>query len=194
MPLRKAIRTSGVARFRAIVLTSLTTFAGLAPLLTERSLQAKFLIPMAVSLAFGVLFATFITLLLVPAGYFILEDVKAALRRLFGLPARDVEDDEEDAPLARGAPASRQEREAALARQAVDREVALVEGEDAAQVVALGDADQGGVGEVHRQVAVLGHQLLDARHVGRVERRRRTAPVSRISSNAFCAGDEKDSR
>ena len=102
VPLRTAIRGSGVARFRAIVLTSLTTFAGLAPLLTERSLQARFLIPMAVSLAFGVLFATFITLLLVPVGYFILEDVKAAGRRLLGLPARDVEDDEEDAPLARG--------------------------------------------------------------------------------------------
>ncbi len=95
MPLRTAIRRSGVARFRAIVMTSLTTFAGLAPLLTERSLQAKFLIPMAVSLAFGVLFATLITLLLVPVGYFILEDVKAATRRLFGMAAKDTEDEEE---------------------------------------------------------------------------------------------------
>jgi multidrug efflux pump subunit AcrB len=102
VPLRKAIRGSGVARFRAIVMTSLTTFAGLAPLLTERSVQAKFLIPMAVSLAFGVLFATFITLILVPVGYFILEDVKAAMRRLLGMEAKDTEDEEEEAVPVRG--------------------------------------------------------------------------------------------
>jgi multidrug efflux pump subunit AcrB len=68
--------TSGAAiRFRAIILTSLTTFAGLTPMLLEKSLQAKFLIPMAVSLGFGVLFATFVTLLLIPCGYLILEDM-----------------------------------------------------------------------------------------------------------------------
>jgi predicted RND superfamily exporter protein len=65
-------------------MTSLTTFAGLAPLLFEKSVQAKFLIPMAVSLAFGVLFATFITLVLVPCGYFILEDAKDGLARVVG--------------------------------------------------------------------------------------------------------------
>lgn len=64
----KALRESGVARFRPIILTSLTTFAGLTPLLLEKSLQAKFLIPMAVSLGFGVIFSTFITLILVPVG------------------------------------------------------------------------------------------------------------------------------
>jgi multidrug efflux pump subunit AcrB len=74
-----AVRQAGVVRFRPILLTSLTTFAGLLPLLLERSMQARFLIPMAVSLAFGVLFATFITLLLVPAGYTVLEDIKAGL-------------------------------------------------------------------------------------------------------------------
>ena len=79
-PLDRAIRDAGVARFRAILLTSLTTFAGLTPLLLERSLQAQFLIPMAVSLAFGVLFATFITLILVPVLYRIMEDAKRALR------------------------------------------------------------------------------------------------------------------
>jgi len=70
----EAIHRAAQARFRPVLLTSLTTFAGLTPLLLEKSLQAKFLIPMAISLAFGVLFATFITLLLVPALYRILED------------------------------------------------------------------------------------------------------------------------
>ncbi len=67
---------AAVARFRPIVLTSLTTFAGLTPLLLERSVQAQFLVPMATSLAFGVLFAAVITLLLVPASYLILEDLQ----------------------------------------------------------------------------------------------------------------------
>ena len=67
---------AGAARFRPILLTSLTTFAGLTPMLLETDLQAKFLIPMAISLSFGILFATGITLLLVPCVYIILEDVK----------------------------------------------------------------------------------------------------------------------
>jgi multidrug efflux pump subunit AcrB len=70
------VQASGKARFRPILLTSLTTFGGLTPLLLEKSLQAQFLIPMAISLAFGVIFATFITLLMVPALYLILEDIK----------------------------------------------------------------------------------------------------------------------
>ena len=64
--LATAVREAGAARFRPIILTSLTTFVGLAPLMLERSMQAQFLIPMAVSLAFGVLFATLVTLVLVP--------------------------------------------------------------------------------------------------------------------------------
>jgi multidrug efflux pump subunit AcrB len=83
-PLAKAVREAGVARFRPILLTSLTTFFGLLPLLLERSLQAKFLVPMAVSLGFGVVFATAISLILVPSGYVIAEDLKAGARRLFG--------------------------------------------------------------------------------------------------------------
>jgi len=71
-----AITRAGALRFRAIILTSLTTFAGLTPMLLERSLQAQFLIPMAISLGFGVLFGTGITLLLVPSFYMILEDVR----------------------------------------------------------------------------------------------------------------------
>ena len=82
-----AIREAGVVRFRPILLTSLTTFAGLSPLLLERSMQARFLIPMALSLAAGVLFATFITLLLVPTLYLIVEDIKATLRMVVGLGA-----------------------------------------------------------------------------------------------------------
>ena len=74
--LERAIRRAGGQRFRPIVLTSLTTFAGLAPLMADRSMQAAFLIPMAVSLAFGVLFATLITLFLVPVAYAILDDVQ----------------------------------------------------------------------------------------------------------------------
>lgn len=75
-PLREAIEEAGGLRFRPIILTSLTTFAGLLPVLFEKSLQAQFLIPMAISLSFGVLFATCITLLLVPAFYTILEDIR----------------------------------------------------------------------------------------------------------------------
>ncbi len=71
-----AARAGGVRRFRAIVLTSLTTFFGLAPMIFETSVQAQFLIPMALSLGFGVLFVTFISLLLVPALYLVLIDVK----------------------------------------------------------------------------------------------------------------------
>ncbi len=74
-----AIKEAGIVRFRPILLTSLTTFAGLFPLLMEKSMQAQFLIPMAVSLAFGVMFSTFITLMLVPCGYVILEDLRGSL-------------------------------------------------------------------------------------------------------------------
>lgn len=87
-PLRQAIQDSGALRFRPIVLTSLTTFVGLLPVLFETSLQAQFLVPMAISLSFGVLFATLITLLLVPSFYFILEDIRklpaATIRRIRG--------------------------------------------------------------------------------------------------------------
>jgi multidrug efflux pump subunit AcrB len=73
--LRQAAVQAGGRRFRAILLTSLTTFVGLAPMLLETDVQGRFLVPMAVSLAFGILFATVITLLLVPCIYLILDDV-----------------------------------------------------------------------------------------------------------------------
>ena len=77
---KQAVVDAGTQRFRAILLTSLTTFVGLAPIVLERSLQAKVVVPMAVSLAFGILFATIITLILIPALYVILEDVKNLFR------------------------------------------------------------------------------------------------------------------
>lgn len=81
MPLFEAVSYSGVRRFRPIMLTSITTFSGLLPLLWEKSTQAQFLKPMAVSLGFGVLFATLITLVLVPASYLIIEDIVRSLKR-----------------------------------------------------------------------------------------------------------------
>ena len=74
--LHQVLRDCATRRFRPIMLTTLTTFFGLLPMITERSIQARFLIPMAISLAFGVMFATCITLVLVPSLYMILEDVK----------------------------------------------------------------------------------------------------------------------
>lgn len=71
-----AVVAAGVRRFRPIILTTLTTFGGLAPMIFETSRQARFLIPMALSLGFGILFATGITLLLVPCLYLLIEDVK----------------------------------------------------------------------------------------------------------------------
>ena len=90
----QVIRDSVTKRFRPIMLTTLTTFFGLAPMLMERALQARFLIPMAISLAFGVAFATIITLVLVPCLYMILEDAKSLLGGFSGIFVNP--DDEED--------------------------------------------------------------------------------------------------
>jgi multidrug efflux pump subunit AcrB len=79
--IREAARDASLARFRPIVLSSLTTFAGLTPLMFNRSVQAQFMVPMAISLAYGVLFATLITLLVVPSGLLILDDLRALRRR-----------------------------------------------------------------------------------------------------------------
>jgi multidrug efflux pump subunit AcrB len=70
-----AVLAAGIQRFRPIVLTTLTTFFGLMPMILETSRQARFLIPMAISLGFGILFATGITLLLIPSLTMILEDI-----------------------------------------------------------------------------------------------------------------------
>lgn len=78
-----AIHISGINRFRPILLTTLTTFGGLTPMILETSRQARFLIPMAISLGFGILFATLITLLLVPCLYLIVADLRKVLRRVW---------------------------------------------------------------------------------------------------------------
>lgn len=76
----EAIATAGARRFRPILLTTLTTFGGLAPMIFETSRQARFLIPMALSLGFGIIFATFITLIVVPCLYMMIEDVWHVLK------------------------------------------------------------------------------------------------------------------
>ena len=76
VPVLYAVHSAGIQRFRPILLTTLTTCGGLAPIIMETSRQARFLIPMAISLGFGILFATFITLIMVPCLYMILEDFK----------------------------------------------------------------------------------------------------------------------
>ncbi|MBW2683440.1 MAG: efflux RND transporter permease subunit, partial [Deltaproteobacteria bacterium] len=75
-----AIRLAALRRFRPVLLTTLTTFGGLAPMMLETSRQARFLIPMAISLGFGIVFATIITLALVPSLYLIVEEVKEIFR------------------------------------------------------------------------------------------------------------------
>ncbi len=77
----EAIHAAGIQRFRPILLTTLTTFGGLAPMIFETSRQARFLIPMALSLGYGMLFATFILLFMVPAAYLIMEDGASLLGR-----------------------------------------------------------------------------------------------------------------
>jgi multidrug efflux pump subunit AcrB len=83
VPRREAALQAGPARFRPILLTSFTTFFGLLPMLWEPSLQAKFLKPMATSLAFGILFATLITLMLIPSIYMIVDDFVKLAKRPF---------------------------------------------------------------------------------------------------------------
>ncbi len=78
--IRESVIDAGIRRFRPILLTSLTTFFGLTPMILETSVQAQFLIPMAISLGFGILFATGITLLLIPSMYMVLEDLKGLVK------------------------------------------------------------------------------------------------------------------
>jgi multidrug efflux pump subunit AcrB len=79
MNVHDAICAAGVRRFRPVLLTTVSTFGGLAPMIFETSRQARFMIPMALSLGYGILFATGITLLIVPCLYLIVEDVRSLL-------------------------------------------------------------------------------------------------------------------
>lgn len=94
MDLTEAVMISGVKRFRPIFLTSVTTFVGLVPLMFDRALHAQFIKPMAISLGYGILFATIITLFLIPAAYLVLEDIKRAVRKAFGWYAEPFRDDQ----------------------------------------------------------------------------------------------------
>ena len=80
--IREAVTEAGSARFRAIILTSITTFVGVLPIMFETSLQAAFVIPMAVALGFAVLYATLVTLILVPCLYLILLDLGKPFRAM----------------------------------------------------------------------------------------------------------------
>ncbi len=80
--IQDAVLNSAVSRCRPIILTSITTFVGLMPLMLNKSVQAQFLVPMAVSLSFGVMFATLVTLFVVPSGYLILDDIGHGLTKL----------------------------------------------------------------------------------------------------------------
>tara|TARA_Y100000590_G_scaffold111221_1_gene126808 strand:+ start:1 stop:2223 length:2223 start_codon:yes stop_codon:yes gene_type:complete len=84
MDIIQAVVNSGTQRFRAIILTSLTTAIGLMPIMTETSTQAQFVIPMAISIAFGIVFATVITLFLVPCLYVLQDDFILKLKSLLG--------------------------------------------------------------------------------------------------------------
>ena len=87
--LYEAVERAGVARFRPVMLTSLTTFFGLLPLLMDQSSSAQFLVPMAISLGFGILFATLITLILVPTNMLIADDIRRFVRRTVAPLNRD---------------------------------------------------------------------------------------------------------
>ena len=101
MSLWKSVIEAGVVRFRPVILTSLTTFFGLLPLLSEKASAAQTLIPMAISLGFGILFATVVTLVLIPANVLIVDDIGQFLKRITG---RNAEPSKLAASSASGSP------------------------------------------------------------------------------------------
>jgi multidrug efflux pump subunit AcrB len=86
MPIKEALVEAACQRLRAVLLTSLTTIAGLTPLLVEESYQAQFLIPMATSIAFGLGFATLLVLLVIPSLLSMHESAHGLIQRLGGKP------------------------------------------------------------------------------------------------------------
>jgi multidrug efflux pump subunit AcrB len=95
-----AIHQAGVRRFRPILLTTLTTFGGLAPMIFETSRQARFMIPMAISLGYGLVFATAIILILIPSLYMIVEDFRSLLRTIWRFLSGDFHLSETKSPSA----------------------------------------------------------------------------------------------
>ena len=93
--LREAVLMSGTRRFRPIFLTSITTFAGLTPMIFDKAANAQLLKPMAISLGYGILFATFITLLLIPSAYLMLEDVKTIFRKAWAWYRKPFQEEKE---------------------------------------------------------------------------------------------------
>jgi multidrug efflux pump subunit AcrB len=81
--IKESVIEAGCARFRAITLTSITTFVGVLPIMFETSLQAGLVVPMAVGLGFAVIYATLVTLILVPSLYIVFSDIGRAFRFLF---------------------------------------------------------------------------------------------------------------
>ena len=98
VPLEEAVKTAAVIRFRPILLTSVTTFLGLVPLMFEPSVPARPLVPMAIALGYGVLFASAVTLFLVPSGYVILDDITKLLRRRKPAASRFADGEQRAAP------------------------------------------------------------------------------------------------
>lgn len=93
-----AVRSAAVNRFRPIVLTTATTFFGLLPLMAEKSVAATPMVPMAISLGFGVLYSSIMTLFLVPVGYLVLEDIAALRDRILHKGEKDEEESDADRP------------------------------------------------------------------------------------------------
>jgi len=100
VPLKEAVVFAGCKRFRAILLTSLTTFIGLTPIMMETSMQAQMVIPMAISLSFGVLFATIVTLVMIPALYLVIEDIRGLVSRKKKGAKSDSENQQSDDDVA----------------------------------------------------------------------------------------------
>ena len=78
-----AVFNAGIARLRPILLTSMTTSLGMAPLIMETSRQAQFLIPMAISIAYGLIFGTFILLVILPAAFLVLNSIRYRIAVIF---------------------------------------------------------------------------------------------------------------
>jgi multidrug efflux pump subunit AcrB len=97
MPLAEAVRLAGVRRFRPILLTSMTTFFGLLPLMFEDSPQAAFLVPMAISLGWGIAFATAITLVLVPVLVLVYNDLQQGFYKIYDIDPQPHDEEEEKA-------------------------------------------------------------------------------------------------